>query len=295
MMRMTFGRYHAKSKAVLDHEYPFPYQSLPYSEILRNLAMDCIKKDVRSRPRVREVYQRTKYYADLWYGKVSGPVLGKPQKAYAGQVLWNSDLRNRFETDMHFRWSYTIHNDWFYNHTATVAKLYRTATDPGKANVPRDDGVLAIGNGFLYREDLATKSLRPKRPEELSINVFNHQGNLLKRRDGKKTRRVVRPQLKPPTLIKNWRIQRAQMLRRLVMTAKGDEQTRLVREVLDLEVCISQRPTLQSLEAFRAVQRDAKSRHLPPRIQRAMKEFADEMIAYLTGETATKPRNTPKH
>lgn len=299
MMRMSLERYHAKSKQAIDFEFPFPYNFFPYSEILRELAMDCIKKDVRSRPRVRAVYKRTKYYADLWYGKVSGPGLGKPQEAYAGQVLWNKDLRNRFETNMHFRWNYTIHNDWFYNHTDSVAKLSRTATDPGQANVPRDDEEVAIGNGLGYRKDLAAGLIHPTRPEEWPMNVFNRDGNLLRRKDRKKIRRMERPRLGPPKQNENWKENRIKMLEELIhlferkkvkTSAERDHQARILKELVAMRHDPSARPTHERLSALKAVGRHPEVRKFAPHLQIAMINFANEMRAYLDSENPIKSK-----
>lgn len=295
MMQMSLGRYHTRSEQVLDHDFPFRYQSIPYSDTLRNLAMDCVKNDVRSRPLVREVYKRSKYYADLWYGKVSGPSLAKPQEAYAGQALWNSDLRNRFETDMHFRWNHIIHNDWFHNHRATVAKVHRVATDPGKANVPRDHEVLAIGNGMERRDVLvASMSLNPNPEliEERLLYFFNREGKLMKRRDGKPVRRLSRPQLQAPILDENWRTRRIENLDRLIGIAEGDSLNLFAREIAGLKADLSEHPTFAQITDFRKLQRRAISDQYSERIIHVMAEFAEEMIAYLEGKTDTKPQYT---
>lgn len=306
MMRMPFSRYHENSMKVIDFEFPFPYKFYPYSKSLENLAMHCVERDVQDRPLVREVYKRTKYYADLWYGKVSGPGLERPQEAYAGQVLWNKDLRNRFETNMHFRWNYTIHNDWFYNHTDTLAKLYKTATDPGKANVPRGD-YMAIGNGIFEggHDLLVSTSLHQDSVLEWPMRVFNREGSLLRRRDGKKIRRKTRRQLTAPILDENWKEKMNKALDLAIATLRENgvttntqkrELTDLVRQSVAIQHDSSARPTSHRLRDFKALSEHAEeyARHyaeeLRPEISRMVKKFADEMVDYLSCKTVTRPR-----
>lgn len=301
MMRMPCYRYHSKSIGLIDDGFPLPYKSFPYSKILRDLAMDCVARDVRSRPRVRDAYKRTKYYADLWYSKVSGPGINEPQEAYAGQVLWSKDLRNRFETNMRFRWDYTIHNDWFYNHPDSVAKLYRTATDPGKANVPRGD-LVAIGNGIAQAAEISRQTLHPETLEWWPMTVFNREGKILKRRDGKLIRRIVRPQLFPPKLDEAWKMKRGDMLEEFIhelsrrWTGTDDVKNKLIRSARELAAVRFDSPTRDTfvrIEAFRRIRAARSIQGVGQDVQKLMKIFADEMEKYLCCITATKPRYTP--
>lgn len=304
MMRVPFYRYHSNSLALIDYEFPLPYKSVPYSEILRDLAIDCVRLDVRNRPRARDVYKRTKYYADLWYGKISGPGVGKLQEAYTGQVLWNKDLRNRFETNMHFRWNYTIHNDWFYNHPGSVAKLYRTATDPGKANVPRGD-LVAIGNGLAHESELSGppgQTLDPDTKEWWPVRVFNREGKLLYRRDGKRIRRMSRPQNRPPKLDEEWKEKKGQLLENYIdelsrQDTLTDTQmkalTRYARELVATKFDSPTRNTSHRLEGFKIIRNSLHIREYSPNVQRIIRKFADQMIDYLSMKTATMPRYTP--
>ena len=296
MLRIPFGRYHEMCKELIGYEFSFSYDVFPYSETLRDLAMDCVTRDVRLRPKVREVYKRTKYYADLWYGQVSGPGLEKPQEAYAGQVLWSQDLRNRFETNMHFRWKYTIHNDWFYNHTDSLAKLYRTAFDPGKANIPRDGEAVGLGNSFGYPENIRGKSA-------WKTQVFNRNGDLLKRKDGKEILRWGRSQLSPPALDINWKLKRADKL--LAFTnglrgfrARSNIEKKMIGRALRELVAMhdeSDKPTWYRLDVFTKIL-DLPSvslKRLDPSLKLVIVEFIEEMRAYLTFKTPTRPRYTP--
>lgn len=296
MLRIPFGRYHEVCKELIDYEFPFSYDAFPYSDILRDLAMDCVTRDVRLRPKVREVYKRTKYYADLWYGQVSGPGLEKPHEAYAGQVLWSQDLRNRFETNMHFRWKYTIHNDWFYNHTDSLAKLYRTAFDPGKANIPRDGEAVGLGNSFDYPENIRGKL-------EWSTQVFNRNGDLLKRKDGKEILRWSRSQLSPPVLDPNWKSNRADKLHPFVNGLRGikpksnAEKKMIDRALRELVAMydVSDEPTWSRLDTLTKLLEfpPVSMQRLDPGLKRSIAEFIGEMQAYLTGKTPTRPRYTP--
>lgn len=295
MLRIPFGRYDKVCKELIDYKFPFSYDVFPYSDILRDLAMDCVTRDVRLRPKVREVYKRTKYYADLWYGKVSGPGLEKPQGAYAGQVLWSQDLRNRFKTNMHFRWKYTIHNDWFYNHTDSLAKLHRLAFDPGKANIPRDGDAMGLGNRFDYPENI-------KRKVEWTTQVFNRNGDLLQRKDGKEIIRCGRSQLSPPALDVEWKSKRAAELDLLINGLRGIEAKsnaekkmldRALRELVAMRHDQSEMSTWQRIDELRKMRGLPSVRRLDPSLQLVMAEFADEMEAYLKCQTPTKPRYTP--
>lgn len=296
IMRRSNYLYHEYSMTLIDYGFPMPYKSFPYSEILMDLAMDCVARDVRSRPRVRDVYKRTKYYADLWYSKISGPDVGKPQEAYAGQVLWNKELRNLFETNMDFRWNYTIHNDWFYNHPGSVAKLYRTATDPGKANVPRGD-IVAIGNGLAHQHELSGEGL-----DSWPMTVFNREGKILKRRDGKAIRRMFRPQLEPPKLDEEWKGKRAELLRKLIHNLSrrsaltGAEKKMLIRharELVAVQFDSPTRETLRRIETFRMIAQTTHIGSFDPVVCKLMQDFANETERYLLCITATKPRYTP--
>lgn len=304
MMRQPFYRYHSYSMELIDYEFPLPFNSVPYSDILRDLAMDCVRLDVRTRPRVRDVYKRTKYYADLWYGKIGGPGVGKSGEAYAGQVLWNKDLRNRFETDMDFRWNYTIHNDWFYNHPDSVAKLHRTAIDPGKANVPRGD-LVAIGNGFAHEAELSGppgQTLLPETIKSFQVSVFNREGKLLQRRDGKEVRRVSRPQYFPPKLDEAWKEKRLQLLKTLIdeLSRKGrltDAETKALircgKEVVAMEFDTPTAATLHRLRDLKRVRDAFHMRDYGRNVRLIIQDFAGKMIDYLNCQTDTQPRFTP--
>lgn len=301
MMRMPFDRYRSDSISIIDYEFAFPYKSVPYSDILRDLAMDCVRIDVRTRPRAREVYKRTKHYADLWYGKISGPSVEKPQEAYAGQALWSKDLRNHFETNMQFRWSYTIHNDWFYNYQGSVAKLHRTTTDPDKARVPRGN-VVAIGNGLALEKELSGppgQTLDPDSIEVWPMRVFNRGGKLLKRRDGEIFRRLTRPQNCPPKLDEGWKEQRVKLLEDTLeelsrMGSLTDAQRKEImsygRELLNLKFDSPTKDTSQRLGDLIKVRDALQTLNLGLDAHRVLQRFANQMIDYLSCQTATFPR-----
>lgn len=304
MMRMPFNRYRSNSFSIIDYEFDFPYKSVPYSDILRDLAMDCVRLDVRTRPRAREVYKRTKYYADIWYSEVRGPNVEKPQEAYAGQALWNKDLRNHFETNMRFRWSYTVQNDWFYNYQGSVAKLHKTATDPGKANVPRGD-VVAIGNGLALENELTGPSGQIFDPDSIEVwqmRVFNRGGKVLKRRDGKVIRRVTRPQNYPPKLDEGWKEERVELLKDILeefsrigsLTDAQKERIMIYgRELLELKFDSPTKDTSQRLGDLIKVRDVLKKQNLGLDAQRVLQRFADQMIDYMSCQTATFPRYSP--
>lgn len=304
MMRVSFDGYKSDAFSLIDYEFPFPYKSSPYSDTLRDLAMDCVKLDVRTRPLARDVYKRTKYYADLWYGKIDGPSVEKPQEAYAGQVLWNKGLRNHFETNMQFRWSYTIHNDWFYNHQGSVAKLERTSTDPGKANVPRGNFV-AIGNGLALENQLSGppgQSLDPVPMDFWPMRVFNRGGKLLRRRDGGKIYRVTRPQHHPPRLDNRWKVERVKALedtlfefsrRGSLNDAQMEEIMGYGRELLKLKYDSPTKNTSHRLRDLISVRDELQKRIPDLYIQRTLRRFADQMINYLSCQTATVPQFSP--
>lgn len=304
MMRVSFAGYKSDSFSLIDYEFAFPYKSFPYSDTLRDLAMDCVKVDVRTRPLARDVYKRTKYYADLWYGRIDGPSVEKPQEAYAGQVLWSKDLRNRFENNMKFRWSYTIHNDWFYNHQGSVAKLVRTVTDPGVANVPRG-GLVAIGNGLAFVNQLSGppgQFLDPASIEYWQMTVFNRGGKVLKRKDGENFYRVTRPQYRPPKLDDKWKERRVKVLEDMLegfshngslTDAQMKEIISYGRELLKLRYDSPTKHTKNRLRDLITV-RDELCLRIPDlNIQRALQSFANEMINYLSCQTATLPQYSP--
>lgn len=296
MLRIPYGRYHETCKELIDYEYPFSYDVFPYSNILMDLAMDCVRRDVRLRPKVREVYKRTKYYADLWYRQVSGPGLEKPQEAYAGQVLWSQDLRNRFETNMHFRWKYTIHNDWFYNHTDSLAKLHRTAFDPGKANIPPDGEAVGLGNSYDYPENIRPRFERP-------TQVFNRNGDRLKRKDGKEILRWCRSQLSPPEIDVGWKLKRADKLHAFAndlrgFKARSNAEEKMINRALRELVAMhdeSEKPTWYRLEILKKILDipSVSMERLDPSLKRVIVEFIEEMRAYLTFKIPNKPRYTP--
>lgn len=305
MMRIPFGRYQSDTHTLIDYEFVFPYESVPYSDILRDLAMDCVRTDVRTRPRVREVYKRTKHYADLWYSRINGPSVENPQDAYAGQALWSQGLRKRFETNMKFRWSYIIHNDWFYNHQASVYKLLRTTMDPGKANVPRGN-LVAIGNGFAIEEKLTKLpgEVYLERPslQRLRMRVFNRRGKLLRRRDGEVIRRVMRPQNFPPVLNEKWKEERVQLLESLLDAyhrsghLNDDEKKEIIsygRELLKLKYDSPTRETSHRLRDLIRVRNGIQMRMINPDVDAVLQRFANEMINYLSCQTATMPQFSP--
>lgn len=304
MMRMPFTRYPSDSAAIIDYEFPFPYKSFPYSDILRDLAMDCVRIDVRTRPLARDVYKRTKFWADLWYGQISGPSVEKPQEAYAGQVLWSKDLRNHFETNTQFRWSYTIHNDWFHNHQDSVAKLHRTNTDPGKANVPRGD-VVAIGNGLALEKEITGPPGQKLDTGSISVwpmRVFNSGGKLLKRRDGKAIRRLTRAQLHPPKLDEGWKVRRVKLLedklmelssKQRVTDAQMEKIMRYARQLLNLRFDSPTKNTSHRLQDLIRVQDILQISKLGLDAQGVLRRFANQMIDYLSCQTATNPRYSP--
>lgn len=305
MMRIPFARYQSDTHTLIDYEFPFPYESVPYSDILRDLAMDCVKTDVRTRPRVREVYKRTKHYADLWYSRIDGPSVENPQDAYAGQALWSQELRKQYETNMEFRWSYTIHNDWFYNHQASVYKLLRTTMDPGKANVPRGD-LVAIGNGFALENKLSELpgAVYHEKPslEHLRMRVFNRRGKLLRRRDGKVIRRVMRPQNFPPALNEKWKEERVELLESVLDAYQRagqlneDDKKDIIsygRELLKLKYDSPTRETSDRLRDLIRVRNNLQMRIINQDVVALLQRFADEMINYLSCQTATMPQFSP--
>lgn len=301
MMRIPFSRYPSSSAAIIDYEFPFPYKCFPYSDILRDLAIDCVRADVRTRPRAREVYKRTKFWADLWYGQISGPSIEKPQEAYAGQVLWSKDLRNHFEANMEFRWSYTMHNDWFHNYPDSVAKLHRTYTDPGKANVPRGD-VVAIGNGLALQKELSGppgQKLDTRSINLLPMTVFNRGGKLLRRRIGKPIYRLARVQMQPGKLDEKWKVRRVKLLEDKLTKLSGVERVtddqmekimRYARQLLNLKFDSPTRNTSHRLKDLLRVRDIFKMPNLSPDAKGVLRTFADEMINYLSCQTATYPQ-----
>lgn len=304
MMRVPFGWYQSETHTLIDYEFPFPYESVPYSDTLRDLALDCVKMDVRTRPRARDLYKRTKHYADLWYSKIDGPSVENPQEAYAGQVLWSKELRKRFETNMKFRWSYTIHNDWFHNHQGSVHKLLRTITDPGKANVPRGD-LLAIGNGFALQENLSRlPGEYHEQPsfKSLEMRVFNRGGKFLRQRGGELFYRVARPQYFPPTLNEKWKeervIQLEEMLEKIQRNGNlTDVQRKEIisygRELLKLRYDSPTRDTARRLRDLERVRNDIQMRIIDRDVDAVLQRFANEMINYLGCQTATLPQYSP--
>lgn len=301
MMRVSTAGYKSDTATLIDYEFPFPYKSFPYSDNLRDLAMDCVKVDVRTRPLARDVYKRTKHYADLWYGQINGPSVEKPEEAYAGQVLYSKDSRKHFETNMRFRWSYTVHNDWFHNNLGPVVDLVRTATDPGKANVPRGY-LVAIGNGLTLESQLCGppgQSLDPNSIVNRAMRVFNRSGKLLRRRDSRTFRRVTRPQNYPPKLDDKWKEHRVMVLEHLleefertgILTdAQMEEITTYGRELLKLRYDSPTKYTRVRLRDLITIRNELCTRIPDPNAQRSLRSFADQMINYLSCQTATLPQ-----
>lgn len=304
MMRVSTAGYKSDTATLIDYEFPFPYKSFPYSDTLRDLAMDCVRVDVRTRPLARDVYKRTKHYADLWYGQINGPSVEKPEEAYAGQVLYSKDLRKHFETNMQFRWSYTVHNDWFYNNLGPVVDLVRTVTDPGKANVPRDY-LVAIGNGLTLESQLygpPGQSLDPNSIVDWPMRVFNRSGKLLRRRDSRTFRRVTRPQNFPPKLDDKWKEHRVKVLEHLLKEfertgsltdAQMEEIMTYGRELLKLRYDSPTKYTRVRLRDLITIRDELCTRIPDPNVQRALRSFADQMINYLSCQTATLPQFSP--
>lgn len=304
MMRASLAGYKSDSFNLIDYEFAFPYKSFPYSDTLRDLAMECVKVDVKTRPLARDVYKRTKFYADVHYGLLDGPSVEKPRESYTGQVLWSKDLREQFEKNMQFRWSYTIHNDWFYNNQDSVAKLVRTATDPGVANVPRG-GLVAIGNGLAFKDQLSGppgQFLDPASIDSWEMTVFNRGGKILKRRDGKKIFRVTRPQYHPPKLDEKWKERRVKELEDLLegFSHDGSLTDAQMKEIIsygrDLLKLRYDSPTRHTRNRLRdlIIVRDELCMRIPDlNIQRALQRFANQMINYLSCQTATLPQYSP--
>lgn len=149
-LRLPISRYSKSSWELLDLDLNFSYEYYPYSRDLVDLARECVKPDPKDRPSATALYHRTRRHAEESYDlveKVSQAHYSMPGTAFAGQMLWNKTMQERYKAIDQFRNAYKYANDWSYTHSHMIRRLDEAAMTPRENDIP-PSGHVALGNGL---------------------------------------------------------------------------------------------------------------------------------------------------
>lgn len=196
-LRLPMSRYSKASWELLDLDLDFSYQYYPYSRDLVDLARQCVKPDPKDRPSAIDLYQRTRRHVEESYDlveKASQANYLRPGTAFAGQMLWNNTMQERYTANDHFRNAYKNANDWTSTHSHAIRQLDQAAMNPQEDNIP-PSGHVAIGNGLGGYCSLAqlTKDFVgvPFESYLATMKVYDLSGNVLMRDGGEPILRFI--------------------------------------------------------------------------------------------------------
>lgn len=148
-----------------------------------------MKPDPKDRPSAIALYHRTRRHAEESYDlveKVSQAHHSMPGTAFAGQMLWNKTMQERYKAIDQFRNVYKNANDWSSTHSYKMRKLDELAMTPREDAIP-PSGHVALGNGLggfcnlaLLKEEFAGV---PVESYLATMKVYDASGRELVRKD----------------------------------------------------------------------------------------------------------------